>query len=92
VFFQPAPPIVLKIQAIKVLDDLVLVNKAAQRQLLGDAGRTGPAADQRRGHDRSDDEKLPGKPDVVFIGVPGRQPGQDERVGDVPVVDPAGIR
>ncbi|MGX1163057.1 hypothetical protein FBY31_2897 [Arthrobacter sp. SLBN-100] len=37
----------------------------------------GTTADQRPGHVRSDDEELLGKPDVVFIGLSGRQPGQD---------------
>lgn len=46
------------------LASLDLVKKAAEREFLGYA-RTGLSACQRPGQVRSDDQKLPGEPNVV---------------------------
>ncbi|MCY1246835.1 hypothetical protein D9M72_601090 [compost metagenome] len=43
----------------------------------------GPAADQRTGQVGGNDQEPLGKPDIVFLGVPGRQPGQDQAAGNV---------
>lgn len=47
VLFEKAPPVGCKIEVIQVLNDLNLIEKAAECQFLGDAGRTSPAAGQR---------------------------------------------
>jgi hypothetical protein len=40
-------------------------------------------ADQRTGHVCGNDQKLLGKPDIIFIRMLGRQSGEDEVSSDV---------